>query len=174
MPDNRKPLIYGAFPVCRNYTVRAHLCYPGPAERGRRENCFLHPGPLQRRVYSGHLCPRHHHRPAGGSQEDGRGAGSAAVVRNIPRAGMRWYPLQSLTQTQGAAVWVRYGSPGKSGGREGQAGHRALPVPGCGGRRRFRRKRRRVALAGNSLLLKIVQILPRIKRKISADPQGVC
>ena len=23
MPDNRKPLIYGAFPVCRNYTVRA-------------------------------------------------------------------------------------------------------------------------------------------------------
>ena len=25
MPDNRKPLIYGAFPVCRNYTVRAHL-----------------------------------------------------------------------------------------------------------------------------------------------------
>ena len=25
MPDNRKPLIYGAFPVCRNYTVRAQL-----------------------------------------------------------------------------------------------------------------------------------------------------
>ena len=25
MPDNRKPLIYGAFPVCRNYTVRAFL-----------------------------------------------------------------------------------------------------------------------------------------------------
>ena len=25
MPDNRKPLIYGAFPVCRNYTVRALL-----------------------------------------------------------------------------------------------------------------------------------------------------
>ncbi len=24
MPDNRKPLIYGAFPVCRNYTVRAY------------------------------------------------------------------------------------------------------------------------------------------------------
>ena len=23
MPDNRKPLKYGAFPVCRNYTVRA-------------------------------------------------------------------------------------------------------------------------------------------------------
>ena len=25
MPDNRKTLIYGAFPVCRNYTVRAFL-----------------------------------------------------------------------------------------------------------------------------------------------------
>ena len=25
MPDNRKPLKYGAFPVCRNYTVRAQL-----------------------------------------------------------------------------------------------------------------------------------------------------
>jgi len=26
LPDNRKPLIYGAFPVCRNYTVRAYIC----------------------------------------------------------------------------------------------------------------------------------------------------
>ena len=25
MTDNRKPLIYGAFPVCRNYTVGAFL-----------------------------------------------------------------------------------------------------------------------------------------------------
>ena len=25
MPDNRKPLKYGAFPVCRNYTVRAMM-----------------------------------------------------------------------------------------------------------------------------------------------------
>ena len=33
MPDNRKPLIYGAFPVCRNYTVRALLRQP-VAERG--------------------------------------------------------------------------------------------------------------------------------------------
>ena len=33
MPDNRKPLIYGAFPVCRNYTVRAYLCHPVAGER---------------------------------------------------------------------------------------------------------------------------------------------
>ena len=31
MPDNRKPLIYGAFPVCCNYTVRAYLCDTAPA-----------------------------------------------------------------------------------------------------------------------------------------------
>ena len=36
MSDNRKPLIYGAFPVCRNYTVRALLCQP-IAERGRTD-----------------------------------------------------------------------------------------------------------------------------------------
>lgn len=169
-----KPLKILGFSVCPYYTVRAHLRHPGPAKRGGCENCLLHPGPLQCRVYPGHLRSRYHHRPAGGGEEDGRGVGAAAVVRNIPRAGMRWYPLQSLTQTQGKTVWVRYGSPGKGGEKEEQAGRRALPVPGCGGRRRFRRKRRRVALAGNSLLLKIVQILPRIKRKISADPQGVC
>ena len=36
MPDNRKPLIYGAFPVCRNYTVRA-LLRQSIAERGRTD-----------------------------------------------------------------------------------------------------------------------------------------
>ena len=42
MPDNRKPLIYGAFPVCRNYTVRAYL------------------------------RPRHHRRTAQGGANDGQ------------------------------------------------------------------------------------------------------
>ena len=72
------------------------------------------PGPLQRRFHPGHLCPRHHHRPAGGGQEDGWGAGAEGAVRKIPGAGMRWHPLQSLTQTQGKAVWVRYGSRRKT------------------------------------------------------------
>ena len=36
MPDNRKPLIYGVFTVCRNYTVRALLRQP-VAERGRTD-----------------------------------------------------------------------------------------------------------------------------------------
>ena len=109
-----KPLKTLGFSVCLYYTVRAHLRYPGPAKRGRRENRLFHSGPLQRWFYPGHLRPRHHHRPAGGGQEDGWGAWPAAVVRNIPRAGMRWYPLQSLTQTQGKTVWVRYGSRRKT------------------------------------------------------------
>ena len=109
-----KPLKTLGFSVCLYYTVRAHFRYPGPAKRGGRENRLFHSGPLQRRFHPGHLRPRHHHRPAGGSQEDGRGAGSADVVRKIPRAGMRRYPLQSLTQIQEAAVWVRYGSRRKT------------------------------------------------------------
>ena len=109
-----KPLKTLGFSVCLYYTVRAHLRYPGPAKRGRRENRLFHSGPLQRWFYPGHLRPRHHHRPAGGGQEDGWGAWPAAVVRNIPRAGMWRYPLQSLTQTQGKTVWVRYGSGRKT------------------------------------------------------------
>ena len=35
-------------------------------------------------------------------------------MRKIPGAGMRRYPLQSLTQTQGKTVWVRYGSRRKT------------------------------------------------------------
>ena len=35
-------------------------------------------------------------------------------MRKIPGAGMRWYPLQNLTQTQGKTVWVRYGSGRKT------------------------------------------------------------
>ena len=105
-----KPLKTLGFSVCPYYTVRAHLRHSGPTKRGRRENRLFHPGPFQCRVYPGYLRPRYHHRPAGGSEEDGRSAGTAAIMRKNPRAGMRWYPLQSLTQTQGEAVWVRYGS----------------------------------------------------------------
>ena len=37
MPDNRKPLMYGAFPVCRNYTVRAQLCQFAAGQRRPHE-----------------------------------------------------------------------------------------------------------------------------------------
>ena len=59
-------------------------------------------------------------------------------------------------------------------GKEEQAGRRALPVPGCGVRRRILANSPESCSGDNSLLLEMVQILPRIKRKISANPQGVC
>ena len=109
-----KPLKTLGFSVCLYYTVRAHLRYPGPAKRGGRENRLFHSGPLQRWFHPGHLRSRYHHGPAGGSQENGWGAGAEGAMRKIPGAGMRRYPLQSLTQTQGKTVWVRYGSRRKT------------------------------------------------------------
>ena len=57
MPDNRKPLIYGAFPVCRNYTVRAHIRDVIVEKRRGRADAFRNAGSLQRRVHAQHLCP---------------------------------------------------------------------------------------------------------------------
>ena len=37
--------MYGAFPVCRNYTVRAHLCHPVLGERHGCEDPLRHAGP---------------------------------------------------------------------------------------------------------------------------------
>ena len=72
MPDNRKPLIYGAFPVCRHYTVRAHLRDDGPAKRGGRKNGVLHAGPLLRGLHAGHLRPCDHRRPTQSRPDDGQ------------------------------------------------------------------------------------------------------
>ena len=71
MPDNRKPLIYGAFPVCRNYTVRAHIRNDGNLQRRGCENPVQYVGPLQRRVHTGHLYA-HHQRYAEGRGGENR------------------------------------------------------------------------------------------------------
>ena len=71
MPDNRKPLIYGAFPVCRNYTVRAHLRNHGTAKRSGRQDRQQYAGPLLSGLHAGHLRPRHHRRPAQSRPDDG-------------------------------------------------------------------------------------------------------
>ena len=59
MPDNRKPLMYGAFPVCRNYTVRAHLRHPRPYQRSGCQDAVRHPGSHQCVLHAGHLHPCH-------------------------------------------------------------------------------------------------------------------
>ena len=72
MPDNRKPLIYGAFPVCRNYTVRAHFRHDGNLQRCGCEDPVQYVGPLQRRVHTGHLYAHHQRYAAGRGGEDRR------------------------------------------------------------------------------------------------------
>ena len=57
MPDNRKPLMYGAFPVCRNYTVRAHIRDLIAEKRRGCANTFRNAGTFQRRVHPQHLRP---------------------------------------------------------------------------------------------------------------------
>ena len=57
MPDNRKPLIYGAFPVCRNYTVRAHICNLIAEKRCGRADAFRNAGTFQCGIHPQHLRP---------------------------------------------------------------------------------------------------------------------
>ena len=85
MPDNRKPLIYGAFPVCRNYTVRAHLRHHGTPERRGRENGQQYAGPLLGRIHAGHLCPRHRRRAA----ESGPDHGEHSLWRSLILSAIR-------------------------------------------------------------------------------------
>ena len=40
LAGNLQPLIYGAFPVCRNYTVRAHLCQQADKRTCRNQSGF--------------------------------------------------------------------------------------------------------------------------------------
>ena len=69
MPDNRKPLKYGAFPVCRNYTVRAHLRHYGTGTRHGCEDPVHDHWTRFLGNHPGHLLPRdRHHAEAGGGE----------------------------------------------------------------------------------------------------------
>ena len=80
MPDNRKPLIYGAFPVCRNYTVRAHLRHQCPRPRNGHQDAVHHPGPCLRGHHAEHLLPHHGGDAAAGGGEDRRGHRQSAAA----------------------------------------------------------------------------------------------
>ena len=69
---NLQPLIYGTFPVCRNYTVRAHFRNDGNLQRRGCENPVQCAGPLQRRVHTGHLYAHHQRYAARRSGENRR------------------------------------------------------------------------------------------------------
>ena len=85
MPDNRKPLIYGAFPICRNYTVRAYVRHAGPPEWRGCENRVWNAGPLLGRVHIGYLRPCDYCGAEEGGGDHGRGAGGINVKGNCRR-----------------------------------------------------------------------------------------
>ena len=104
MPDNRKPLIYGAVPVCRNYTVRAHIRNLGSPERRRRENSIQYARPLRRGIHPENLHPRHTPDAGKRSRKDGQFHGAGHVKKQ--RASGRILYISSPTLSGHFAVWV--------------------------------------------------------------------
>ena len=71
MPDNRKPLIYGAFPVCRNYTVRAHVRHALGTERPRYPHTVRSDRAFKRSLHDAEIRPQRQHDQAAGHGADG-------------------------------------------------------------------------------------------------------
>ena len=88
MPDNRKPLIYGAFPVCRNYTVRAHFRDDGAPKRRGRQDRVLHARSLLGGLYAGHLRPCDHRRTAQSRTNHGKYPLPCGIALSATRS--RW------------------------------------------------------------------------------------
>ena len=74
-------MIYGAFPVCRNYTAKAHLCDAGAGERRGCENGIQYARPLRCRAYAAHLHPRHAADAAERGGKDGEFHGAGDVKK---------------------------------------------------------------------------------------------
>ena len=128
MPDNRKPLIYGAFPVCRNYTVRAYVRDTRSRQRRGRENGVLHAGPLLGGFYTGHLYAHHQRyaercgrkdrrlhgirhgnaysgtsRPAGGKPVQGDPVRKGGIKETMPK-GQDYVPWASASHLNGNSL----------------------------------------------------------------------
>ena len=71
--------VYGAFPVCRNYTVRAHIRDLGTAKRRRCENRQQYARALRRGLHTPHLHPRHTADAAKGRGENGQLHGADSI-----------------------------------------------------------------------------------------------
>ena len=109
MPDNRKPLIYGAFPVCRNYTVRAHLRDPGTPKRGGRQNRQQYARALRRWIHTPHLHPRYEAEAGRSRTNDGQLHGASDVSRKRMRntgEGAKPPLRYSLNLSAHFRVWV--------------------------------------------------------------------
>ena len=93
MPDNRKPLIYGAFPVCRNYTVRAHICNPGFAERCGHQNGLWDARSLLRWIHARHVHPRHNACADQSRRNDGRTTCECGEIKHRGKDAERYKSL---------------------------------------------------------------------------------
>ena len=90
---NLQPLICGAFPVCRNYTVRAHICNVGIAEWRGRENGIEYAWSLRCRLHAPHLHPRHAPDAGKRRRKDGQFHGTSDVNKQSKNTERRreWY-----------------------------------------------------------------------------------
>ena len=104
MPDNRKPLIYGAFPVCRNYTVRAYIRDIGAPKRRGRENRIEYARSFRRGIHIANLHPRHAANAGKRRRKDGQFHGAGHVKKQ--RASERIPSISSPTLSGRFAVWV--------------------------------------------------------------------
>ena len=69
---NLQPLIYGAFPVWRNCTVRAHICNLGASEWRKRKNGVEYARTFRCRLHAPHLHPCHAPDAGKCSRKDGK------------------------------------------------------------------------------------------------------
>ena len=95
LAGNLQPLIYGAFPVWRNCTVRAHICNLGAVKWRRRENRIQYARPLRRRLYTENLYPCHAPDAGKCSRKDGQFYGTGHVKKQ--RASERIPSISSPT-----------------------------------------------------------------------------
>ena len=101
---NLQPLIYGAFPVCRNYTVTAHIRNLGTPEWRGRKNGVQHARTLRRGIHASHLHPRHAADAGKRSRKDGQFHGAGHVKKQ--RASERIPSISSPALFGHFAVWV--------------------------------------------------------------------
>lgn len=87
LAGNLQPLIYGAFPVWRNCTVRAHIRNLGAAKWRRRENRIQYARSLRRRLYTENLYPCHTPDAGKYSRKDGQFYGTGHVKTKERRRG---------------------------------------------------------------------------------------
>ena len=104
LAGNLQPLIYGAFPVWRNCTVRAHICNLGASEWRKRKNGVEYARTFRCELHPENLHPRHAPDAGKYRRKDGKFHGASHVKKQ--RASERIPSISSPTLSGHFAVWV--------------------------------------------------------------------